>query len=136
MSDLLAALGSGDLTSGAVADSLFPARRLQGIARRALSVARGRRGTKAGDMGIPVRGLIPGMAVHLAECCTPLPGERIVGIVTTGKGATIHTIDCDTLESFGDTPERWLDLAWEATPRRRGSMSAASAWWSSTRPAA
>ncbi len=118
--DLLAALGRGDLTSGEVADILFPARRLQGIARRALSVARGRRGAKAGDSGIPVRGLIPGMAVHLAECCNPLPGERIVGIVTTGKGATIHTIDCDTLESFGDTPERWLDLAWEADAEEKG----------------
>jgi GTP pyrophosphokinase len=62
---------------------------------------------------IPIKGLIPGMAVHIAGCCHPLPGDRIVGIVTTGKGVTIHTIDCDTLESFADTPERWLDVAWE-----------------------
>ena len=120
VADLLAALGRGDLSSGEVEEALFPARSLQGIARRALSVARGRRGTKAGDIGIPVRGLIPGMAVHLAECCNPLPGERIVGIVTTGKGATIHTIDCDTLESFSDTPERWLDLAWEGDADETG----------------
>ena len=32
--------------------------------------------------------------------------------MTTGKGVTIHTIDCDTLENFADTPERWLDVAW------------------------
>ena len=120
VSDLLTALGRGDLTSSEVADALFPTRRLEGIARRALSVARGRRGTKAGDSGIPVRGLILGMAVHLAECCNPLPGERIVGIVTTGKGATIHTIDCDTLESFSDTPERWLDLSWDADAEEQG----------------
>jgi hypothetical protein len=37
-----------------------------------------------------------------------------LGIVTTGKGVTIHTIDCETLTSFADTPERWLDVAWEA----------------------
>ncbi len=61
---------------------------------------------------VPIRGLIPGMAVHFAGCCHPLPGDRIVGIVTTGKGVTIHTIDCDTLESFADEPERWLDVAW------------------------
>ena len=59
-------------------------------------------------------GLIPGMAVHFAGCCHPLPGDRIVGIVTTGKGVTIHTIDCETLESFADTPERWLDVAWNS----------------------
>ena len=62
---------------------------------------------------MPIKGLIPGMALHFARCCHPLPGDRIVGIVTTGKGVTIHTIDCDTLESFADTPERWLDVSWE-----------------------
>jgi GTP pyrophosphokinase len=46
-------------------------------------------------------------------------GDRIVGIVTTGKGVTAHTIDCETLESFADMPERWLDLSWDA-----GSMAA------------
>jgi GTP pyrophosphokinase len=51
--------------------------------------------------------------VHFAGCCHPLPGDRIVGIVTTGKGVTIHTIDCETLESFAETPERWLDVGWE-----------------------
>ena len=40
------------------------------------------------------------MAVHIAKCCTPLPGENIVGIVTTGKGITVHTIDCNTLEKL------------------------------------
>jgi GTP pyrophosphokinase len=42
-----------------------------------------------------------------------LPGDRIVGIVSTGKGVTIHTIDCDSLAQFSDTPERWLDVAWD-----------------------
>jgi GTP diphosphokinase / guanosine-3',5'-bis(diphosphate) 3'-diphosphatase len=65
---------------------------------------------------IPIRGLIPGMAIHYANCCHPLPGDRIVGIVTAGKGATVHTIDCETLESFLETPERWLDLGWDLGP--------------------
>jgi GTP pyrophosphokinase len=64
---------------------------------------------------VPLKGLIPGMAVHFAHCCHPLPGDRIVGIVTTGKGVTVHTIDCETLQSFQDTPERWVDLAWDVS---------------------
>ena len=76
------------------------------------------------------------MAVHFAGCCHPLPGDRIVGIVTTGKGVTIHTIDCDTLESFADTPERWLDVAWNDERGRRRSMSAGSTSRSPTSPAA
>ena len=53
------------------------------------------------------------MAVHYAKCCSPLPGENIVGIVTTGKGVTVHTIDCNTLEKFYDIPERWLNIHWD-----------------------
>ena len=85
---------------------------------------------------MPIRGLIPGMAVHFAGCCHPLPGDRIVGIVTTGKGVTIHTIDCETLESFADTPERWLDVAWDDDATASTPMSAASTSPSATSPAA
>ena len=65
------------------------------------------------ENALKINGLIPGMAVHIAKCCTPLPGENIVGIVTTGKGITVHTIDCNTLEKFYDIPERWLDIHWD-----------------------
>ena len=66
---------------------------------------------------LKINGLIPGMAVHFSGCCHPLPGDRIVGIVTTGKGVAVHTIDCKQLEKYADEPERWLDISWgeEAT---------------------
>ena len=41
-----------------------------------------------------------------------MPGDRIVGIVTTGKGVTVHTIDCKALEQYSNEPERWLDIDW------------------------
>jgi GTP diphosphokinase / guanosine-3',5'-bis(diphosphate) 3'-diphosphatase len=71
-------------------------------------------GKRKTGYAVPLRGLIPGMAVHYAGCCHPLPGDRVVGIVTQGKGVAIHTIDCPTLESFAETPERWLDVSWNA----------------------
>lgn len=61
---------------------------------------------------LPIKGLIPGMALHFAGCCHPLPGDRIIGIVTTGTGVTIHTHDCEGVSSTID-PERILDLSWE-----------------------
>tara|TARA_Y100001970_G_scaffold45236_1_gene56747 strand:- start:48680 stop:50842 length:2163 start_codon:yes stop_codon:yes gene_type:complete len=112
--DFYAKLGSGELTGRKLNDILFPSRGLESITTRALSFVRKRSGdVKAGDQGIPIRGLTPGMAVHIADCCSPLPGDRIVGIVTTGRGVMVHTIDCGTLADFGDTPERWLDLSWD-----------------------
>jgi GTP diphosphokinase / guanosine-3',5'-bis(diphosphate) 3'-diphosphatase len=71
---------------------------------------------------IAIRGLTPGMAVHYANCCHPLPGDKILGILTPGKGVTVHTRDCETLESFADTPERWMEIAWELGPEKPESL--------------
>ena len=107
--DLYAAVGEGLVTKGEVVHAVQP-NRPEPKTAKGLPLPRSR---KPSDNAVPIRGLIPGMALHYAGCCHPLPGDRIVGIVTTGKGVTIHTIDCETLESFADTPERWLDVAWD-----------------------
>jgi GTP pyrophosphokinase len=108
--DLHVAVGQGLITGRAIANAAFP--HPPEAKGKVVSLARARRKAKRPETAVPIRGLIPGMALHFAGCCHPLPGDRIVGIVTTGKGVTIHTIDCDTLESFAETPERWLDVAW------------------------
>jgi len=114
--DLYVAVGLGHLSGREVLEAVYPrAKRKKKEGDDIvvpLSEARSRkRGKDKG--GVPIQGLIPGMAMHFAGCCHPLPGDRIVGIVTTGRGVTVHTIDCDTLEGYGDEPERWLDLAWD-----------------------
>ena len=121
--DLFASVGEGLQTEREVMNAVFPGSQT-GKSRSAKIVplgARRTRGAKAKDHAVPITGLIPGMAVHFAGCCHPLPGDRIVGIVTTGKGVTIHTIDCETLESFAESPERWLDVSWNLGPEGDGT---------------
>ena len=60
-----------------------------------------------------ITGLVAGMAVSFAGCCHPVPGDRIVGIVSTGKGVTIHNAQCSMLASFAATPERFIDVDWD-----------------------
>ena len=109
--DLYVAVGEGLHTGREVVHALHPPKPDARVAKVApLAPARGK---KHHENAVPIRGLIPGMALHYAGCCHPLPGDRIVGIVTTGKGVTIHTIDCETLATFAETPERWLDVAWD-----------------------
>ena len=119
--DIYARVGSGLLTTQEVFKAIFPAHETKAPTKpqggdlgpdAALVVGK----HKPGDAPMPIKGLIPGMAVHFARCCHPLPGDRIVGIVSTGKGVTVHTIDCETLETFADTPERWLDISWGEGP--------------------
>ena len=83
------------------------------MGRAAAAPAARAKAKAATSFSIPIKGLIPGMAIHYAGCCHPLPGDRIVGIVTTGRGVTIHTIDCETLATYAEAPERWLDVAWD-----------------------
>jgi GTP pyrophosphokinase len=113
--DIYVYVGRGDITAREVVHAVFPGSKETDKDRKVVPIQQ-RSKNKSGrrDHAVPIRGLIPGMAVHYAHCCHPLPGERIVGIVTTGKGVTVHTIDCETLENFQDSPERWVDLAWEA----------------------
>ena len=117
--DIYAKVGAGLIVAREVFRSIFPGHETEQFkqaksAREALDQVKNV-GAKIGEQPsrpMSIKGLIPGMAVHFARCCHPLPGDRIVGIVTTGKGVTIHTIDCETLETFADTPERWLDVSW------------------------
>ncbi|MGO8865957.1 MAG: RelA/SpoT family protein [Alphaproteobacteria bacterium] len=117
--DLIASVGEGLHTSREVLHAVYPGLKQQ-VARESrngkvvpLAKARLRRDQTA-ENAVPIKGLIPGMAIHYAGCCHPLPGDRIVGLVTTGKGVTIHTIDCATLERYSDQPERWLDVGWNS----------------------
>ncbi|PKU23099.1 RelA/SpoT family protein [Telmatospirillum siberiense] len=117
--DLVVSVGEGGLTGREVVSAVYP--ELKTSQQKAQHnpdnvVALKRAKAKPQTPAMPIRGLMAGMAMHFAGCCHPLPGDRIVGIVTTGKGVTIHTIDCDSLEQFAETPERWLDLAWNQAP--------------------
>ena len=119
--DVYAEIGAGNQGAREVFNTIFPAHKnplgQPGGEHKIIPIgrpaSRGRITKKGGKSApLPIRGLIPGVAIHYAGCCHPLRGDRIVGIVTTGKGVTIHTIDCETLGSFNAMPERWLDVSW------------------------
>jgi len=121
--DLVVTVGEGELTGRDVVSAVYPELKTQlpkgmTVSDNIVAMKQQPKPQKRpGAMpAMPIKGLIPGMAMHFAGCCHALPGDRIVGIVTTGKGVTIHTIDCESLEQFADQPERWLDLAWNVTP--------------------
>ncbi|MDO9712978.1 RelA/SpoT family protein [Paracraurococcus lichenis] len=129
LEELYAAVGAGSLSPKEVLHAAVPELRIPPRAANPLPLVqrRGRLGAspllgrpdRAGagkpavSPGLPVTGLVSGMPYHFAGCCHPLPGERILGIVTTGKGVTIHAADCHTLENFAATPERFLDIDWD-----------------------
>jgi GTP pyrophosphokinase/guanosine-3',5'-bis(diphosphate) 3'-pyrophosphohydrolase len=106
--DLFEAIGRGRVSPVKVAETLFPA--LMGKIkpaqqRKTIQDSRARLFVRGG-------GLTPGVSVHFGQCCTPLPGDRIVGILEKDKGLTVHTIDCQKLADFADDDSVWQDLQW------------------------
>jgi len=98
--ELLALVGSAELTARRVVETLYPE-----LARSTAPEV---------DAQRPVVGLSQDQSFRRAQCCQPVPGERIVGITYRGQGVVIHAIDCPALEEFEEQPARWVDLHWHA----------------------
>ena len=71
---------------------------------------------KHSDSGILVRGA-PDILVKLARCCTPVPGDGVVGFITRGAGVSVHRDDCKNVQSLLDEPERMIDVEWAPTSK-------------------
>jgi GTP diphosphokinase / guanosine-3',5'-bis(diphosphate) 3'-diphosphatase len=97
--EMLARIGSAEVSARSVVARIYP--ELAGQTREAdVEVRRA------------VIGLPAGAETRRAQCCQPVPGERIVGITYLGRGPIVHAIDCPALAAFDDSPERWIDLHW------------------------
>jgi len=95
--ELLARIGSAEISAADVLTTLYPE---LGTGGPEVTPERA------------VAGLEADQTFRRAHCCSPLPGERIVGITYRGAGVVIHAIDCPVLEDFEEQPQRWVDLRW------------------------
>jgi len=106
-------VGSGEIPDRKVLEIIFPRLKdKKDTKKTGPIVIDTKRAHKGGDNQLPIKGLVPGLKVHISKCCHPLPGDRIVGIVSEGKGIMVHTIDCEALDVYTEAPEAWLDLSW------------------------
>lgn len=74
------------------------------------------RAPRGGESGVLVRGA-PDILVKLAKCCTPVPGDEIVGFVTRGSGVSVHRADCTNVRSLREDPERLIEVEWAPTTK-------------------
>jgi GTP pyrophosphokinase len=103
--DVYADVGRGALRAGEVLEAVFPELKRPGKPRKAGG------GHEDGvAKPISIRGLTEGISYTLGQCCHPLPGDRIVGLMTP-EGTVIHTIDCAELDK-AHTMDDWLDVTW------------------------
>jgi GTP pyrophosphokinase len=118
-SEFYIALGQGKVSTKAVANKVMQRLKAgEGVEDEkpvGMSGAREdqvRRTKDASNYGIRVKGADQ-VAVRLAKCCRPVPGDEIAGYVSLGRGITIHRTDCKNLKALKKTPERFVDVSWE-----------------------
>lgn len=116
LEELYFALGRGTLTGTKLSDAVVPGFSTKvalGETRVIIDDAHGFNFIK-GD------GLKEGMEIHFMPCCSPLPGERIVGILAQENGVEVHTIDCENLVNYEGNDDLWVDLSWNEEANRHG----------------
>jgi guanosine-3',5'-bis(diphosphate) 3'-pyrophosphohydrolase len=114
--ELFEAAGRGRVLPHEILEAVFPG--LKDNERAAAAARTKIEDGKAGRLFIRGGGLTPGVSVHFAHCCSPVPGDRIVGILEPGKGLNVHTIDCERLAEFEDRESLWRDLQWTPEAER------------------
>jgi guanosine-3',5'-bis(diphosphate) 3'-pyrophosphohydrolase len=114
---LYAAVGEGHVSTQSVLEKVVASLQSEAEADEAEIpfTPKGRaRQLRPSDSGVLVRGA-PDILVKLAKCCTPVPGDAIVGFVTRGSGVSVHRDDCLNVTSLREDPERMIDVEWAPT---------------------
>ncbi|MFF3910343.1 RelA/SpoT family protein [Streptomyces sp. NPDC001848] len=120
ISSLYAAIGEGHVAAQNVVQKLVQALGGEEAATEEIDEAvppsrgRGRKRRATSDPGVVVKG-VEDVWVKLARCCTPVPGDPIIGFVTRGNGVSVHRSDCVNVESLSREPERILEVEWAPT---------------------
>src|SRR5665213_1667154 len=114
VSALYAAVGEGHVSTQSVIEKVVASIRTETETDDAEVIFNSKvrsRELRHSDSGVLVRGA-PDILVKLAKCCTPVPGDEIVGFVTRGSGVSVHRSDCHNVQSLLQEPERMIDVEW------------------------
>src|SRR5207344_1434920 len=118
--DFYLALGSGKLQAGQIVNKVIQRLKTEQVVEEEtipLKAPKARHAVSNDNLGITVRG-VEDVLVRLARCCTPVPGDKIVGYVSLGKGITIHREDCSNVKALRRNPERFTTVSWDGGATR------------------
>jgi guanosine-3',5'-bis(diphosphate) 3'-pyrophosphohydrolase len=112
--DFYLALGSGKLQAGGVVNKVVQRLKTEQVVEEAPVITKAAKAqpVSGSDMGIIVPG-VTDVLVRLAKCCTPVPGDPILGYISLGRGITIHREDCPNVKALKRSPERFTPVSWD-----------------------
>lgn len=105
MDDLFSFIGYGKLSPSQIANRLFPEKTVVSETPKVVKPVPDKKSV------VNIKG-VDNILYHVAKCCFPVPGDRIVGFITRGKGVTIHRKECNNLERLAVNSERLIEVEW------------------------
>jgi GTP pyrophosphokinase len=113
---LYAAVGEGHVSTQSVIEKILGIVQADDDGDEDLfaTATRSRAPRRVSESGVLVRGA-PDILVKLARCCTPVPGDPIVGFVTRGTGVSVHREDCSNISALREEPDRMIQVEWAPT---------------------
>ncbi len=117
LDELLAAIGYGKVSAQQVISKLIPEPALkEGLADKVVKKLH------IHDTGVKVRG-VNDILIRLSKCCNPLPGDKIIGFVTRGRGLSVHAVDCPNIDELDYDRDRIVEVAWATKDVRTHSVA-------------
>jgi GTP diphosphokinase / guanosine-3',5'-bis(diphosphate) 3'-diphosphatase len=108
--DLMAAIGYGKVSAHLVANKLAPDKvHIEPVPKKSLKSFF--RPAKPASGGMKISGM-DNMLIHLSKCCNPVPGDKILGFITRGRGVSVHTADCTNIGDLTFDKDRLVDVSW------------------------
>ena len=112
--DFYLALGSGRLQPGSIVNKVIHRLKTEQVVEEAPVITKtpkARNAVSGAELGVVVQG-VDDVLVRLAKCCTPVPGDPIVGYISLGRGITVHRSDCPNVKALRRTEERFTPVEW------------------------
>jgi GTP pyrophosphokinase len=115
LEDMYAGIGFGDVSIGSIVAKLREEARKRNVVPLPVERTSTKKRPRGVASGVSVRGQTD-VLVRFARCCTPVPGDPILGFISQGRGVSVHRIDCPNVGHIGAQPERLIEVAWESAP--------------------
>jgi guanosine-3',5'-bis(diphosphate) 3'-pyrophosphohydrolase len=129
--DFYLALGSGRLQPGAIVNKVIQRLKTEQVAEEApvvVKTSKARSTVSGSEVGVVVQG-VEDVLVRLAKCCTPVPGDPILGYISLGKGITIHREDCPNVRALKRNEERFTPVEWSGDGTKSFRVEIAVTSW-------
>ena len=137
--DFYVAIGAGKVQVGQVVTKLLGKLKTSEVVMPEADITIPRRPQKrtsaSSTFGISVEGAVDGdVLVRMAKCCTPVPGDAVVGYISLGRGITVHRDDCPNVRALRRNPERFTEVSWDENETATSSFRVTIALQSWDRP--